>query len=779
MDQKTPNGTDKRSWRERLGVGTGKELPRISEEFKSVNVKPGDAPRAAVRPAPMAPRTPLKPGAVAPEKLADKLKAQRDASEKLAEQRINAARQRAEIKPTETAPNGSSKPKFGFAEEEQLKAIPVVPPIVATARPLTPPLAKSAATMPTRPLVPPPVKPLTPALQGRPSVTSGIVPPRQPLGTTQPIMPPRPVMPQSAPPISQSRFAPSYAQPPLQGYRPIDPSQRYSPPYTPPPLPTRGSFGASGSGYGSQPRLNLPQVPAQTSNNYGADDYTARQTTQRGLRAPQRPGAYRQDYQEGELFEDQRQPRRASAGEYAQAYRDMEQGYEEDIPRSRGPWMLLLLLLAGAVAAGLVWFYYNNVKNPIAGAGGNTPVVQAPGGAVKTPPAAKQSDTTTQPSKKLIYDRIVGDREVLGGDVMQSEEQPIAPGDAVEPADLTQDPATQGGEELTPLPLPPPPGDGAADQQGSLPQTGKQDSASIIPAAGESQAAVVPLGDSTTKSSAEGLAKSSIEAVPVPGDGVVPGATNGEATASTKPELLAPDAVAAPAMKTTDTAVVSGSEVIADPEPVAEVKPVAETTPVKPKKVAAKAKEKSLGAAPVVLVAPGESTAAGTPLDDGVVIAEGGGLYAGEGVIDPAQQPAAITQQPTQKKRRTLADLFRSNDDAAAEPAAGFDNSAEAAPTQKKLPVAPQPEQQQASLGGFVVQLASFQSREQASAEFQRLSAKHASLGGLSPIIREATVGGSTRYRLSAGVLASREQASAVCSKMFAAGARDCQVKQQ
>ena len=32
MDQNSTNDTDKRNWRERLGIG-GKELPRISEEF--------------------------------------------------------------------------------------------------------------------------------------------------------------------------------------------------------------------------------------------------------------------------------------------------------------------------------------------------------------------------------------------------------------------------------------------------------------------------------------------------------------------------------------------------------------------------------------------------------------------------------------------------------------------------------------------------------------------------------------------------------------------------
>ena len=34
MDQNSSNGTDKRSWRERLGIGAGKDMPRIADESR-------------------------------------------------------------------------------------------------------------------------------------------------------------------------------------------------------------------------------------------------------------------------------------------------------------------------------------------------------------------------------------------------------------------------------------------------------------------------------------------------------------------------------------------------------------------------------------------------------------------------------------------------------------------------------------------------------------------------------------------------------------------------
>ena len=125
MDQNSSNDTEKRNWRERLGIG-GKELPRISGEFSKPPETIPFEEKAEVKlaqpvakPAPMAPRLPMKaapqvvrpqqqmppPGAPpqAPDVLAEKLRSQRAAAEKLAEQRVTAAKQRAENAPAVAA----------------------------------------------------------------------------------------------------------------------------------------------------------------------------------------------------------------------------------------------------------------------------------------------------------------------------------------------------------------------------------------------------------------------------------------------------------------------------------------------------------------------------------------------------------------------------------------------------------------------------------------------------------------------------------------------------
>ena len=140
------------------------------------------------------------------------------------------------------------------------------------------------------------------------------------------------------------------------------------------------------------------------------------------------------------------------------------------------------------------------------------------------------------------------------------------------------------------------------------------------------------------------------------------------------------------------------------------------------------------------------------------------------------------------KKKKTLADLFNNSDEEPGGAAVEADPvPAAPAPVPKKVasveqaPAAPKPAPEQASAGsGFVVQLASFRSREEASREFGRLKAKHgAALAPYTAIITEASVGGSTRYRLSAGRMGSQAQANSVCSSLFAKGERDCLVKKQ
>src|SRR5580765_1147928 len=111
MDQDTSNSPGKARWRERLGMGnSGKEMPKISDEFKPASAPPRPAPprenrlppatiqghQPVTRPAPMAPRTPAqasgaRPIAPVPQGatgLGDRLRAERQAAERLAEQRV-------------------------------------------------------------------------------------------------------------------------------------------------------------------------------------------------------------------------------------------------------------------------------------------------------------------------------------------------------------------------------------------------------------------------------------------------------------------------------------------------------------------------------------------------------------------------------------------------------------------------------------------------------------------------------------------------------------------
>jgi SPOR domain len=806
MDQENSKGQDKRNWRERLGIGAqgnvggplnagqavGKDLPKISDNYRKepapsagrpvASAKPAPRPAAAasaVKPAPMAPRAnpkaPAPAPSVAPDKLAERLRSQREASTKLAEQRVQVAKQRAETPPKPNAAqppaaNGAAKPKFTFAEEGAAKAAqanarpPLVPPVAAPA----PPPAVQPQLSPARPPLGGTMPPVVPGFQQRPQ--------------------PAQFQPQPSPGYSPAGqmppgFPQGYGQQPVPPYRPIDPASGYAPPpgYVPQqrgfnPPPPQGGFAQPPT-----PRLNVPpraqpglNVNYQPQPDYGAAPASAApgnftpppRLNRPPLRGPAAAPMQQDTGYDDEFFDDAPQPRsaaRPTSTDYQQAYREAEYGYEDEAPRSKAPWILASLLLLALLVAGLGVLGYQKFWKPaLTGqtATQEVPVVAPPPTPAKVQPeqpvAAAPAGGTAAPTKKQIYDRIVGDKEVLGGDVSAPSETPAA---IPEPNAAAPAAPAGNGEEAAPLPIPPPPPGGAGGQQGSLDPTSEKQSAELNPsAAGESQAAVV-------------------NPEPAPPSPVADPPTPGDVAAIEKPTR----SLALP--PTND-----GADTLAD-----SVDPVGITAQQKPeKKKAQPAKEKAavskLGAKPVILVPPSKKAKAAAaksisepsiqPAIQTDQQANGGGLFDDAPVPQTAQTPAAPAPV---KKKRTLADLFSRNTDNAPEQVASVAPVEQAAKPQQKTAAEPAPVQQSKSLAGdFVVQLASFNTKAEANAEFSRLQGKHrGTLGQFSPIISEASVGGSTRFRLSVGRMSNEAQANAVCSKLFAGGERDCLVKRR
>jgi cell division septation protein DedD len=764
MDNNPTNEADKRNWRERLGVGS-KVMPRIAEEFsKPVEPTLPTTPRSAqpvsvAKPAPMAPRVapkpalpqamrpqqqmppqgakPMQPPSPQPqEALAERLRAQRAAAEKLAEQRVLAARDRAEntrspasspTPPLKTTVSGA-KPKFTFADDDA-KQDPARP-------------QAQAGRPPQKPLQQPPLQPQ-------------LSPPRPALGGERPVG--GQTRQTTQPAAYQSQFRPQLPQ----GYRPIDPSTGY---------PPQRSYG--NGAVGPDPRLPASRLNPEAYRRGGAPEdlgYPA-SNYDPALRGASRhdplraqPRSVEDDYGD-DIFEEapppQRAGRRASATDYNQAYRENDDGYADERRRSSGPWLLLLFLMLAAAAAGAgVWYYQTKIKTVAATSSSETtPVVAAPEVSAKAAPEqpveAQPNAGGVTPSKKQIYDRIIGDMEILGGQVTPTEEIPIQPAATEGNAQQVPQPATDGtassGDAL-PLPMPPPPGSGN-NTQGAIP----------APAANDAVAASDPAMKKTTSEVAAAAPATDPAPAPVPGE-------NGSAATTTQ---ATPPSDTAPAKE----------EIVTDDAPVVPQKKVVATNVDAPVKVKPKPKAEktvALGGAPVVLVAPENDVSAG----------DAPNASAATNQPVAANQPVVPQVAPV-KKKKTLFGLFNGTNDQV--------NSVQAAPATP----APAPAQQVASIqnpapepvlkkaapapttppsaSGYYVQLASFKSQGEATAEYGRLKARHSDiLGSLSPVINPATVGGSTRYRLAIGPLPSRDDASNVCNSLVAAGERDCLVRKQ
>jgi hypothetical protein len=751
MDQNSTDGTDKRNWRERLGIGAKDGLPRASADFKEpASARSAAAPArpaaSSVKPAPMAPRiapraNPVAPAAPAPsaratsgpsDALAAKLRAQREAAEKLAEQRVNAARQRPEPPATE-----QSKPKFSFADSNAAR--PQTPAPVTPAAP-TPPKFAAPSQQPARQQLGQGTgfKPVTPAVP--PSYAQQ--PPQRSFAPTPPAQPP---------------YQRQYTQPPYQaqpGYRPIDPGTGYAQPpaYVPPqqrPNYTPPAYQPQAGSRGQVP-MRGPASPYQAGQ---ADLRSSPRLGSTGaVRSPPQVGF---EDEQDDIFEQPAAPagRRATANDYQQAYRNAEPAYEDDLPRSRLP-LILMILLVLALASGIggIWAYNNLIKGASSTSAQNAaaPVVAAPTQPTKVDPDVNsKTDQASQPAagtnKKQIYDRIIGDHEVLSGQMKANEEAPVQPdGNAAPPAPGDQ-PSAGTGDNGMPLPLPPPPGS-SGGTQGSLEQNNGSKVAQNTTAAEPSSAAL---------STGGGL--------PAP---AVPAAR----TATTTIEPPVPSSQ--PSKLATSEA---GANTITDqPDPVATppAKPVASKV-AQAKKAATAKVEKDLGTKPVVLVPPADGVAVEpsiAPIGQ-VAVGSNNSLYNGPAVGNSAQpaSPAVMAQPtPVAPKRKTLGDLFKSS--SAAPATTQVANNAQTSPQVAASNPA----------GGFVAQLTSFKTKTEASDEYARLVKKHgAIISKYAPIIETAEVAGSPRFRLNIGPMATMEVATNICSSLFAAGERDCVVHRQ
>jgi hypothetical protein len=782
MDQNSSNGSDadKRNWRERLGIGA-KEMPKLSDEFREgTQTVTAEAPRQApssgqpvTRPAPMAPRapkaaaapesgktapppaapraTPRVPDNAAQEALAEKLRAQRVAAEKLAEQRVQAARERAEGKtpPAETPAPQAPRP----APAAPRAAAPAAPKPRAAVPP-PPPGARPKFSFAED--SPPPRTGAPEAPAPRPGLSAG---------AGAPLNPPRPALggERGQPPFLRPSAAGASTRPQTP-YRPIDPSATYGAPPRLQPTPGRPGFGAD-------PAAPAYPAPRAAQRRPPALEAYPRQGEQRdypegdfddGRQVPRlgRPGRGRSPEDVDEVFEDDGASRpRASAKDYQSAFGETEDAFAEDQRRSSGPWLLLLALLAAALITGAgVWYYNSNMKDVAApgSSSGDVPVVNAPADPAKVAPEAPAA-ATEEPAerRKQIYDRIVGEQEVTGGQIESTEEIPVPPAAA--------QPAAQTPEATGANPIPAPDADAQGTGSEGLPTVDEPPPLPLPPAGQEGN-----LGQSSTERIAATAATPEQRATAPP---PTPEAAFTSSTSSAA-LLPPPEPAAEGAAVVSETAAQAQKVVAAPAEPqVAEPAPAdtqaAEPAPPPPpkKKPAAKKKppEENLGSEPVVLVPPSEPASSGTGT-------------ASSAPLEVAQE-AAPAPAPGAKPR-SIMDLFRgtrSEEAPVAQPEtkmAAVELAEPPAPAKKAAQAPP------ATGSGFMVQLSSFRSAADARKEYGRLSSLYPSVvGGLPEQIRETSVGGSTRYQLGLGPLPSRSAATKVCSALITAGESDCIVR--
>ncbi len=739
--------------------------------------------RSQTRPA-QPPASPAQPPApTGDDDFGQRLRAQREAAERLAQQRASVPRQAAEQpmqssvdaqqqhrrpagqtrpvrppqapqpaapRPTQAVAPPDGGPKFTFADEELSTAVPEQPQRASQARP--------------DPAPHPPAMPDAPPAR---RVWQAPPPPPQ----MQPRTPAGPV------PGHEAAYGYADAGQPPAGYAP-DPRARPPARYADQQVP---------QGYGDP----HPQPPA--GGRHAPAEYDPR-----SIRPPAQPeegGAYQRapmpgpnarrpargrnyDYLEDDLddvFEEEaprkRERKRATAADYNEVYRDYDDIFDDEDTESRGsgPLLLILALVVIALVAGaLIYFYNVTSQSSSTSGGGNVPVVIPPEQPAKVQP---QQPSASQPARqpagrKQIYDRILGEDAPENNQLVPTEETPSQPA-APQPG-ATQPPASNapssGGVEPLPIPLPPPPVPGTSGQSSATP---KQNSAAL------SAPPVPALPGQTTSPAASG--QTATAQLPVPG----------EATAgSTQTQAPVP---AAPGQ--TETLAASNSSQTGPPTPrpkppetpsIAGISPQPGTSP--PESAGTGADQ---GAGPISI-----TPSVPAPQDQASVTPQQPLIN----TLPPATQapgvqlPTPQEAQPTQPRRR-VGGRAADDDFGSTSRPINTQPSQPSQPTQVAIapavPTQPQPaptqpaQQQQASTGGYMIQLASFRSLQEAQAEYQRLRTRHSNLiGNLQSQIQQSDLGASGKfYRLRVGPMQSKTTATRLCNSLISAGEKDCIVR--
>ena len=764
MDQDNTGKSGSRSWRDRLGIEEPRKDTSEATPAPAQQQAPAQAPRVAAkvvqRPAPMAPRPGTaamaprptsQPAAPAPAAPAPAQTRERSAQDDAFAERLRKHREAAEeaVKKRSTGSIG----KFSFAKDE----------VETAASEKTPP--KPAAPAPTPPPAPAPVA-------ARPAPAPAPVPQAQP-----PMAAPRPAVPAAAPPMPQAapRPVPQY-QPQRPGYppqQPYPPQQQghpayrpQGPGYAPPPgarpVPPAG-YQQQPAGYQQQPagyaRPPMPPAPPaprpQPRAPYGDDSlfedngYRPAQPIGRAPepRAPApRNEPLRADFDDP--FDDDAPGSNysgRSARDYAQAYREFDDDFEEEQPRRWGGIVMLILALLAmaALAIGLIYMYKS--QKPATGeAGGAVPTVSAPQEPVKAEPDAAAPQTqgnTPAQGRKLIYERLLnGDNANQPEQIVPREETPEAP------------PATNSDSDSLPLPLPPPP-----QTQGSLQPGG---------AASEPAGVVASAG--TTTDNQEGAA-----GVEPAASAVSSGPISNPPVPRTKPRNLIASVQTAPPTEFRPVV-----------QPAPSPAPVEQSAPQPlPGLLPPAGDQASQGGGLFTEVAPApaqpqqQSTRTrGSARDDDPL--------AGTRTPFNQQQAASQAAQVAQPSPQVLQPQPQQQVAIAPAPVPAPAPAVQQPVTQQSLQsfAPPSPQQQAAPTGdGYVIQLAAYRSEQEAMNQYQQLRSRHGNLlGNLPPAVQQTNLGASgTFYRLGMGPVQSKQAATELCNKLIAAGERDCLVRRR